>query len=255
MTNINETILTECGLSQEQALIYTYLLKNGLSPAKIISLKTNLGRPLVYKVLEQLIELNLVEKRDDIGKVSLFFPKHPKGIQELLETKKQHVSRAFSEFGNILGKLSSEFNSLNGKPNVQFYEGIEGIKYTHNDILETNQNILVISSPIHEGRQEVLHLIKEQIDKQIEKNIHTKAITPHTDGQIIATPIEEDTQYLITRKKVPADRLKIPAQIVIYGDKVAITNFKESYLTVVIESKYITETFRIMFEYIWSETR
>lgn len=37
-----------------------------------------------------------------------------------------------------------------------------------------------------------------------------------------------------------------------YGDKVAITNFKESIITVLVESKYIAETFRIMFDYIWN---
>lgn len=249
---MNEKILIDCGLSLEQAKIYSYLLSSGFSSAKAIASKTGVGRALTYKIVEQLIAINLVEKREDIGKIALFLPKHPRNIKEMIEAKKQGLGHAASDFGQIFGALSSQFNALIGKPNIQFYEGTEGIQRVHEDILDIGQDILVMSSPIHEGRQEVLHLIKEQIEKQVAKNIRTKAIAPHAEGQSIATPIEEDEKYLITRKKVPAEKLNIPAQIIIYGDKVSITNFKETILTIVIESKYIAETFRIMFEYIWN---
>ncbi len=249
---MNEKILTDCGLTSEQAKIYTYLLGNGLTPAKQIALKTGVGRALTYKVIEQLTSLDLVEKRDNIGKIALFLPKHPRNLRDMVEKKKQGLNHAFTDLTTIFGTLSSEFNALLGKPNIQFYEGIEGIQKVHEDILEISQDILVISSPIDEGRQEVLHLIKEQIEKQVAKNIKTKAIAQHKDGQKVATPIHEDEKYLITRKKVPLEKLNIPAQIILYGDKVAITNFKEGIVTVVIESKYITETFRVMFDYIWN---
>lgn len=242
----------ECGLSLEQAKIYLYLLSNGLSPAKQIARKTSIGRALTYKILEQLIELNLILKRQDIGKIALFIPQHPRNIKEMLESQKQSLGHASADFNTIFGTLSSEFNALAGKPNIQFYEGVAGIERVHEDILDIGKDILVISSPIHQGKQEVLHLIKEQIEKQVVKNIRTRAITPHSNGQVVTTtPIEDDEKYLITRKKVPAEKLNIPAQIIVYGDKVAITNFKETIINVVMESKYIAETFKILFEYVW----
>ncbi len=251
---MNEKTLVDCGLSLEQAKIYLYLLSNGFSSAKQIAAKTTVGRALTYKILDQLMELNLIEKREDIGKITLFLPKHPRNIKEMVEKRKQSLDHAFSDFSTIFGALSSEFNALLGKPNIQFYEGVPGIQRIYEDILDIGQDIFVMSSPINDGRQAVLHLIKEQIEKQVAKNIKTKAITPHASGQAFATPIEHDEKYLITRKKVPADKLNIPAQIIVYGDKVAITNFKESILTVAIESKYIAETFRIMFDYIWNHS-
>ena len=48
--------------------------------------------------------------------------------------------------------------------------------------------------------------------------------------------------------------MNIPAQVIVFGDKVAITNFKESIVTVLVESKYIAETFQIMFEYMWEKS-
>ena len=135
---------------------------------------------------------------------------------------------------------------------MQFFEGVEGLKKIYDDILSIGQEIRVISSPIEEGRKEILHLIREQIQKQVAQNIKTKAITP-IGHQEIATPVAEDEKYLITRKIVPKDELHIPAQIIIYGEKVAITNFKEGFINVLMESKYIADTFRIMFEYMWNK--
>jgi len=252
MTEIDTNILEKSGLTQEQAEIYSFLLSNGLSPAKLISKQTSIGRALTYKILDRLIELGLAEKREGTGKITMFFPGHPSRIKDLVEKEKTIANEAISMLTKIMPSLSSNYNLLFGKPNVQFYEGIEGLSLIYDDILETNQDISIISSPaIDEGRQEVLHLIKEQIEKQVAQNIKTKAITPFSEGQKTSTPISEDEKYLITRKIVPAEKLKIPAQIIIYGNKVAITNFKETIISVLVESKYIAETFRIMFDYIW----
>ena len=247
---MEEKILMDCGLSAEQAKIYLFLLRKGNAPAKRIAVATGIGRTLVYKVLEQLATLELVEKKKNIAKVTFFFPVHPGRLKEIMEKKLQTSERALTGMNAILSGLMSEFNMLIGKPNVQFFEGVEGLKKIYDDILDTNQEIRVISSPIDEGRKEVLHLIREQIAKQAARKIQTKAINP-TGNHEPATPVAEDEKYLITRKQVPTEKLNIPAQIIVYGDKVAITNFKEAIITVLVESKYIAETFRIMFEYIW----
>ncbi len=251
---MNEQILIQSGLSADQAKVYLYLLENGLTPAKHIALNTAIGRALTYKVLEQLIGLNLAEKRENIGKIALFAPKHPKNIKEMLDKRKQELEHTSVDFGVVLNTLSSEFNALLGKPNTQSFEGIEGIKKIHEDILSTNENILIVSSPIaHKKREEILDIIKKQLESQVKRNIHCRAITPRSEEQRSRLTETHDTQYLIERKVVPVEKLNIPAQIIVYGDKVAITNFKESIITVVIESKYITQTFRILFEYIWCQ--
>jgi len=250
MTIIDENILTSAGFTQEQSRIYLYLLEHGLANAKVISSKTSLGRPLTYKVLGQLISLGVVEKRDDLSKISLFFPIHPQKVKDLALSKMNDAQIAFDNLSRVFNSMSSSYNLLLGKPNVQFFDGIDGVKRVYEDILDIGKDIKVISSPIDENRTEILHLIREQIERQVANNIRTKAITP-LKGQKIATPITEDEKYLITRKQLPADKLNIPAQIIIYGEKVAITNFKENIITVIIESKYIHETFSTLFEFVW----
>ncbi|OHA23207.1 MAG: hypothetical protein A3H57_04640 [Candidatus Taylorbacteria bacterium RIFCSPLOWO2_02_FULL_43_11] len=251
MTDSDQNSLAACGLSSEQGKIYHFLLQNGLAPAKAISLKTGIGRPLTYKVLEQLIELTLVEKRENAGKVTLFSPLHPERLKEFADRRREKANKEAELLQGTIGLLVSQFNALKDKPNIRFFEGEEGVRHVYGDILEMGSDILIITSPIREGRQEVLHLIKEQVHKQAAANIRTRAITPHHEGKIMALPVEEDEKFLITRKVVPSEKLDIPAQVIVYGDKVAITNFRESLITVLVESKYIAETFRIIFEYMW----
>lgn len=253
MTIVNEKLLVDVGLTAEQTRAYLSLIQDGLSPAAHVSKKTGLGRALIYKVLGQLIALGLAEKKKTSGKVSFFAPTHPNRLKELLAEKKKGLEQTAFALQSEFGSLTSAFNLLQGKPNVQFFEGVNGLRHVYNDILDVGQDILVISAPIDEGRKEVLHLIREQIEKQAAKKIRTKTINPTGDYEP-ATQIFEDEKYLITRKKVPAEKLPLPAQIIVYGDKVAITNFKEGLITVLIESKYIAETFRTLFEYVWEKS-
>ena len=251
MNNMNEKILTQLGLTTEEIAVYNFLLQNGITPAKIISNKTGIGRALTYKILDQLVAKSLVRKREDLGKIALFSPAHPEQLKKIAETKKAEAEETLHSLGETYGSLTSAYNLLNGKPNVQFFEGVNGLRHVYDDILDAGQDIRVISAPVDEGRKEVLHLIREQIEKQAAQKIQTKTINPAGDHEP-ATPISEDEKYLITRKMVPSEKLHIPAQIIIYGDKVAITNFKEGLITIAIESKYIRETFEKMFEYIWN---
>lgn len=253
MNNINEKILTQIGLTIEEATIYNFLLQNGVATAKVISVKTGIGRALTYKILDQLVAKELVRKREDLGKVALFSPAHPEQLKKTAEARKAQAEETIRSLAESYGSLASSYNLLNGKPNVQFFEGINGLRRVYDDILDVGQNILVVSAPIDEGRKEVLHLIREQIEKQAAQNIRTRTINP-TGNHEPATQIFEDEKYLITRKRVPTEKLPLPAQIIIYGDKVAITNFKEGLITVAIESKYIRETFEKMFEYIWNQS-
>jgi len=249
---VSKNILSDAGLTNEQSAIYLYLIENGFSTAKIIAQRAGIGRALTYKVLAQLITLNLVDKRDDIGKISKFFPKHPKVIKELLHNKKSELDRASDTLEQIFGELTSNFNLLLGKPSIQFFEGYDGIKKVHDDILDTGKDICVISSPSNKG--ETLRLIREQIKKQVAQNIRTRAITPVGHEHEIYHSPEDDAKSLVERKKVSAEKLNIPAQIIMYENKVAITNFKEDLITVIIESVYIFQTMQTLFDYVWNHT-
>lgn len=253
MTNTTQKysdFLQKAGLTADQATIYEALLRGGVMPARKISLISGMKRPMAYKVIDQLIELGLIEKIDK--KVALFAPAHPDKVADIIIRRQDALRVAEQSFKGILGSLTSDFNLYSGKPNVRFYEGVSGVETLYDDILLEKKDILLIRSPFDDSKPELAQLVNKQIKRQVEANIHTRAITPVVETSI-NTAIEQDTARLVTRCLISKDNFMIPAQILIYGDKVALTSYKDFFVTTIIQNPDIKETFEMMFNYIWNK--
>jgi sugar-specific transcriptional regulator TrmB len=243
-------ILTKIGLSEGESLVYSLLLKEGSLPAGKIAIKAGLKRGLCYKILDQLLANGLIEKIDK--KVAIFTPKHPSLIKKIIENKENEILNAKKEFELTLGNMVSEYNMQLGEPYVEFKEGLDGLKYLYGDINTEKKNIKLIRSPYDNDRPGFDELIKDQIRKQVRLQIYTKAITPKMHDSL-ETTTKFDMERLTERRMVPKESLLIPAQIIIYGDKVAITSFKDYLMTTIIYNPNIKETFEKIFEFMWEK--
>jgi sugar-specific transcriptional regulator TrmB len=136
-----ENTLSKAGLSPDQARIYEVLLKSGALPAGEVSKKAELKRGLTYKVLDELVLLGLAKKNDK-GKVLRFEPTHPLQLKELAERKEQEAKVAQEALGGIIGNLVSDFNLISGKPGIQVFEGLAGVKQVLLDSLTAKEEIL-----------------------------------------------------------------------------------------------------------------
>lgn len=244
-------ILEKVGLSSNEAKVYEALLRLGPSPASEIPKETNLSRPLVYKILEELFKKRIVD-RDDTEKVTRFLPAHPLKLTELVEDKKQAAASAEASLQGAFGNLLSAYNLFSGKPHAQFYEGLAGLENLYRDILQEEKNILLFRSPSDNSVPEIEKLVVKQIRDQVKRGIKTRAITPLTDEHMKIRQ-DYDAENLVERSKIPKKDLLIPAQIIVYGEKVGITSFSRPIITTIIQDKAISETFRILFEFIWKQ--
>ncbi len=254
MTNYDEKTLVDIGLTREQSKIYLFLLENGLCNARVISTKTNLGRALCYKVLAQLVEKGIITKRDDVGKISMFFPVHPNRIKIILEEEKQTSDQANIVFNDSFGLLSSKFNLLSGKPNIQFLEGSDGLKEMYNDILAEGKDIKLIRSLLDHKDIDTASILRAHIEKQAKIGIKVKLIGPKREDVPMDVLIKKDKARNVTRKTIP-DGFYIPAQIIIYGDKVSITDFKSGLIITIIENASVRETFEKMFDFMFDSIK
>lgn len=250
--------ITNTGLSKEQAIVYETLLKVGEAPAstiaKNIPSSATLSRPLVYKVLEELINLNLAEKQDKAGKVATFSPKHPVAITKNIEEQKNRIDRTKEQFLTTAGKLSSIFNLTSGKPGVQFYEGKDGVWEVLLDSLSATTEILTyadleaIAKYIPDLNAEYSTLRE---DKQIKKR-----------GLVIDSPearkfLKSYTGDVTTTKLLKASEKTPPFQTImqVYDQKVSYITLTDQYLVgVIITDQHIANTQNYLFESLWKSS-
>lgn len=250
-----ENILIQAGLSQEQALAYQALLDRGPQKASDLSKWTGIKRGLIYKVLEQLESMSLVSKQGGPGTVATFSPAHPSLLLSNVERKEKEIALTKEILASSLGSLSSKFNLITGKPNVQFFEGLEGVEKVLEDTLNTKDEILT-----YVDMEIVEKYFKEINDKYVEKRskleIKKRLLVVEnnfTNELFIKWNKENPNFFSVTDLKMVKTPLnEIEGAIQIYGNKIGIiTISNDNLISIIIEDVRINKLFRSMFEALY----
>lgn len=244
--------LTQIGLTEKQAIIYSSLLENGLSPARLLIIRTGLKRGITYEILEQLIKLNLVEKVEDRGKIALFRTTHPQELENFFQKKKKETEDTEKFLKNEMGNFTSMYNLLSGKPNVRFFEGEEGIEKVLEDSLTSKEAILTYADL--EAIIKYIPQINEKYSKNREKlGIQKKGLIMDTEKsrKIISDYHTKVTETKFIKYKAP----EFGAVMQIYDGKISYLTLKDqTMIGVIIEDKTIYELEKSIFEHLWTIT-
>jgi HTH-type transcriptional regulator, sugar sensing transcriptional regulator len=240
-----EEQLIQLGLSKDQAKIYEILLKNGELQASAIKRHVEISRPLVYKVLGELLNLGLVEKKEDLGKTATFSPAHPSKLQELVENKKKEVDKSADILDSVINNIASDYNLISGKPGIRFFSGIEGIKKIYQDILLVGQDFYLIRPKMEPVFSELVKpVISDFVKIRLRKKMKVTALTP---DDIDKEAAKRDSEFLFDRTWVPINLYNSPVEINIYGNKVAILSYAKELVGIIIESPQIAESMKQLF--------
>lgn len=242
-------IFISLGLSHNEAIIYEYLLKNGEVSAGEIIKNTPLKRGITYNDLENLLKKSLISKRNK-NKVAYFSPEHPGNLTKLIDVTENKLQKAKNTLENQFITILSSFNLVSGQPGITYLEGIDGLKRVYAEIIKDKEDILLFRSVADDKYLSIDKLVKNQISRQVKNNIRTRVITPLGDDTPFAV-ISHDLQNLVERRIVPSNKFSLPAQIIIFKNKVAITSLDKNIITTIIENDSISLSFRIIFNFIW----
>ena len=245
----SQQALVDADFSQNQAVIYTYLVTNGINTASIIARQTKIPRTLTYRVLEELEKMELVKRKDKKNYVSTFTPAHPIKLASVIDSRQDDLRQKAATVSNILTSLASTYNKTMGEPGMISFEGTEGTKTIYKDIINNNRNknVDVIRSHLDDSKLG-LDFYNNYMASRSDKQISARIITPR------ATTSEyprKDIKFQLERKCIPD--LEIPAEIDIYDDKVAIIAFDENLIGTIIENPAVAKTMREIFSYLWNQ--
>jgi predicted transcriptional regulator len=239
--------LIKTDLTGSQAEILDFLYQNKEAKASEIAEKINRSRAIVYKEIDELANIGLIERKDKPGQASVFMAGHPSLLQKLIEKREAELKKDRELLNNYLPDMISSYNLINSRPGIKLYEGVGGLEKIYDEILNEGKNFYLIRSayePIY--KEKIVPIVNEFIKKRVKKNITVTAITPSD----IEIDTSKDSNWLMTRFIVTKNSYNAPVEIDIFGDKVAILSFGTELIGLIIESEQIANAFKQIFSLI-----
>jgi len=255
MKNLNSIIkfLSTLGLTFEQSKIYISLLDEPGVTILQLSRNSKMSRTNVYRLIDDLKSLGLIDEIQRDGKKLIF----PVGAHKLeLVVKEQESKVEFMR--NILPELSSLITSSEtinqGGTKVQLYKGIEGVKQMVWNTLRANKECVgytfrVLSEVV--GEKFEAEWRQEFVFKKLKfRDIVSDSFLASTigDERRRSDPTIFKTKYL------SKTTLDISHQVDIYNNVVAYYLWNESEIFgLEVYSQRIADTQKQLFELAWDK--
>ena len=233
--------LNYLGLNEKQAKIYMALLQFGQNTAYAIAETTNLKRPTVYVILEDLRIKGLVRKIPH-AKKQLFSAKAP---DELLAESQERLNRAKTILPQLLALTKSE-----QRPKTYLFEGIKGIE----EALEMNLDKIVQKELVGFYAQtsnipKSLFSIFEKYNQKMKRlGISSRGIVPNHPS--LAVYRERDKEFGRNMKVIPFEMFSSNNMVEVGESTIKIISFHDLH-AVIIENQGIAQTFKQIFEMVW----
>ncbi len=243
-------ILESLGLTSNEAILYELLLRMGEQSVSILARESGLKRTNVYYLLGELQKKGLISSHED-HKKTFFKLESPQKLIELADNQLKEKERIRTDLSSLLPDLTSSYILTYEKPIVTLFEGVQGLKQIYEDTLR-------------EGKPIYAALLPYEIDEELRKWLRTTYLKKRTTMKIHANVLiasnsfastykQEDTKYERTTFIVPQKKFPFQQEVNIYGDKVAIMNYKkgEHLIGMIIHNPLIAKTFKALYDLAW----
>lgn len=235
-------VLEKLGIADKEAKIYLSNLKLGNAKVSEISKHAGILRETTYFILESLIKKGLVSYSIQ-GGIKYFSATDPKNVLNSLKEKQKM-------FEDIIPKLDEIKNSINEKPKAEVYEEKGGIKSIIEDIIQTKEDILCLSST-SSLLEKLEFYFPNYIKRRIESRIKIKLITECTEE---TKKLKEKDKKELRETRFFSKKYDFSNAIFIYGNKIALLDLSENLNGFLIEDKNLSETFKTIFQMIWDKS-
>lgn len=247
-----ELELKKVGFSDKEARVYLALLELGSAPVQEIAKKAKVNRATTYVVLDALKKRGAISTVEQ-GKKTFYATENPTALVRLFKLREQDIKEKEEEFRRSLPELEAIFNRSGEKPRVRFFEGKEGVIAVREDIFDSGANEINEIYSLEYVNQVKALFSKEENNQFIERRkklkVKMKAIYTSDLGSFEGFQTEGD------RRIVPKDRFPLSSDIIIYGNRIAMTTLKGKIVSIIIESQEMAETLRSVFNLAWEGTQ
>ncbi len=220
--------LRQIGFSEKKAVLYTTLLARGRGSAAQLAAAAKLKRTTAYDILEELANENLVSVTFD-GNKRVFVAEPPENLHQLIDRQARAVDQ-------LMPGLKDLFYRSNSRPRIRYFEGSEGIRYVHEELLKVVQKEYFYFGSISGfvdalGRDYLESFVRRRVRRRIWSNA-IRIRSQEIDSPYMM-PGDENYRRVRYLSRSVADYV---ANLTLYDGKIAICSTSHENYAMIIES-------------------
>lgn len=236
-----ENNLERIGLSGNTAKVYLACIELGPVPISRIVARTALPKATVYDTLERLQRDGLVEVSEQ-ARNRVVAAIDPSVLLEQHESRRQRLTET-------MPVLKALFHRAQGKPNIRFYEGDEGVETALWDSLSGDATELLSCFSMAElAACPGIDRVDAYLSERIRRGKHLRVIRTLAKDVL---PVWPSSHAELREVRYTPPDMVLAMTFVIYGNSVALMSGGKERYGLVIDSAEYASLMRAMFAGIW----
>jgi len=227
-------------LNESEAKVYLTNLELGPSPAHILVKRSGFSRPATYQAIDILLEKGLITSVMR-GKRNVYIAESPDRLLSFGNIQVQNLQSKVNDLQSVMDTL--KMMQRGDRPVMRFVEGLEGLKMILQDIADTQpEDTTEITNVDALGKVFTV----EELDgvQDYLSNLKSK-------GRALLAGSVSVVRKGVEARILPGNTFNFAGDFIAYGNKLAIVSFKDKLIGVIVESKVIADTFRVLFDFAW----
>ena len=241
--------LKNLGLSENEAKVYMAMLELGPATVLEISAKAGVNRPTAYVQIESLKKMGLVSTQMK-GKKHIFIAESPEQLEFMIDRQKSELEQKKDELQKLLPDLTAMFNVSDQKPQVRFFEGVEGLMKIQDEFLKNKSKESISMSSLDDVMNVFPAHPQKYTPRRVQRGIKSRLIYTSSRGAFL----KSDPALLREVRFISPEKMPFNLDMSIYDDVVAIANLRGTVSGVIIKNQNIADSFRNLLNFIWSSS-
>jgi sugar-specific transcriptional regulator TrmB len=243
-TNIKKVLIENIGLTNGESDVYLALLELGLSSTGRITKEAGISSSKVYEVLQKLISKGLVSYVIE-NNIHYYSATPAERLINLLDEKQKEIEDGKSLIEEIVPVLENKRRQQK-TPEAVIYRGRKGALIVLDEVIEAGKKGLEV---VGFGTEDYPDYFPAQIKEYVKKAKTFKFKERLLFGEGFKSPNKNaKIRYL-------PKNFSMPVRTIVYGNKVALVDFKDPMTAIIIEKQSVADSYRDYFNALWKTAK
>lgn len=241
------SVMTQAGLSLKHASVYEKLLTSTATTPLVLARETKLNRSSLYRYLEDLREIGLVELV--LGDKSSRYIANPNGLNQYLAREEARLENLKNTIPSLVAEMEKVKRSEVSE--VRYYQGVKGLKQMLWNVVASG--VEYVGLGYEDWNTSVGRTYAEKLrEKNMETKARSREISNVAESGFEYTKLGSRYQSVYEQRWIDPKILTIKHDTYVYGNVFAYYyHYQGEYFGVEIHNAEIARTERQVFEILW----